>query len=359
MWFVGLDVHAETTVISVRSSQGVVVARHVVPTTIAALRKVLVSVRGRVTVGCEVGPMAAWLKRSLETKLRTFVVCDRRRTRLVARGAAKTDRIDADRLSQSLRAGTIHPIYSPDPSHRKRRELARHYLRMQRERARIIQRLQALFLESGVRMRAPQRAPVRIPVRRLIGDAAKTVARAYLQQLQSVSGLVAEARTGFLAAAATHPAYELLQSVPFIGEIRSATLIAVIGDPGRFRSRRKWWSYAGLAVIQNASAQHRVEAGRIVRNDKAGTARLSKAAQPMVKKVFRDIALYASVGRGPFRAIYEAHIARGKRPAVARVALARKIASVVLGVWRSGLPFNAELLRNNDNELRGEHRAAS
>src|SRR5436190_22829011 len=113
VWFVGLDVHAETTVVSVRSSRGIVVKRTVVPTTVAALRRVLSRVRGRVRVVCEVGPLAGWVAKNLQTELREVVVCDRRRTRLLVRSNSKTDRIDADGLSESLRVGAIHPVFVP------------------------------------------------------------------------------------------------------------------------------------------------------------------------------------------------------------------------------------------------------
>ena len=333
MWYVGLDVHAETTAISIRSSRGVIVRREVVATSLSALRRALASTRGRVRVACEVGPLAAWIKRSLQTQLRQVVVCDRRRTRLVAPGGPKADKIDADRLSESLRLGAVHLVYIPDGSELQLRQLANHYTRMVRERARVIQRLRALFLESGVRIGGKDPSTYRPPIRRLSGAAAKAVARAYVRQLKAATDLVEEARTLFLSAAEESPAYEILQSVPFIGRMRAAMLIATVGDPARFTSRRKFWAYGGLGVVQNVSSEHRMEEGRIVRAVKSRGTHLNKAAQPALKKLLRDAALHASLRRGPFRELYELHVARGKRPAIARLVLARKIASILLAVW--------------------------
>jgi hypothetical protein len=61
-----------------------------------------------------------------------------------------------------------------------------------------------------------------------------------------------------------------------------------------------------------------------------------RRGQPLLKQVLRDLALHASLGRGSFQEVFERHVKRGKSPAVARVALARKIAAVILAVWRSG-----------------------
>jgi transposase len=122
-----------------------------------------------------------------------------------------------------------------------------------------------------------------------------------------------------LQQASQYGAFTLLQTVPFIGEIRAAELVAIVGEPSRFPSRRAFWSYAGLAVIHRTSAEHRIEQGRVVRDHRTrGGGKLSRSAQPLLKKVIRDIALHSSLGRGYFREVFESHLARGKTPAVAR-----------------------------------------
>lgn len=351
MWYVGLDVHAETTTVSVRSARGIIVRREVVATNAASLRRVLAGTRGRVRIACEVGPLAAWIKRSLQTQLREVVICDRRRTRLTVRGGPKADKFDADRLSECLRLGTVHPVYIPEGGELQLRQLANHYVRMMRERARAIQRLRALFLESGVRIGGRGDSRQRPPIRRLSGAAAKAVARAYIRQIKATTELVDEARGLFIHAAEQCSAYETLQSIPFIGKMRAAMLIATVGNPARFTSRRKFWAYGGLAVVRNISSEHRIEDGRIVRVEKSQGARLNKSAQPALKKLLRDIALHASVRRGPFRELYDSHIAQGRSPAIARLTLARKIATIVLAVWRSGDPFDPSLLRTQKNSF--------
>jgi hypothetical protein len=79
-----------------------------------------------------------------------------------------------------------------------------------------------------------------------------------------------------------------------------------------------------------------------------------------LKKIFKDIALYASLGRGEFREIYEHHPKRGKAPAIARVALARKVAAIVRAVWQSGQAFQSKAAATvHGNSLRGEHHRES
>lgn len=344
MWYVALDIHGETTSVSIRSSRGVVVRRDVVATTRVALRRAVSNLRGRARIVCEAGPMSRWVRDILETRLREVIVCDRRRSRLAA---SKSDRVDADKLSELFWKNELHPVYVPRGEQVILRRLAMHYIRMMRERTRVIIRLRALFLEVGIRVSSPRSKPEKVPIHRLRDSAAKYVARAYLNQLAIASELLVSAKAEMLEYARSFTAFELLQSVPYVGEVRAAQLIAIVADPGRFKSVRRFWSYGGAGVIQKISAEHRIEDGVVVREERIRGARLSKACQPMLKKILRDIALYASLGTGIFRESYDRFVARGMRPSLARVALARKIATIILAVWRSGIPFDASRLSTN------------
>src|SRR4051794_31339060 len=184
MQFVGLDVHDERTAISIRNARGVITKRVVVPTTAPALRRAFAKTRGKLRIVCEAGSRARWVRDTLETRLREVIVCDRRRTRLVVCGS-KTDRIDADKLSELLWKNELRPVYVPRDSHVLLRRFVSHYVRMLRERARIILRLRSLFREQGIRVATPRSAPERVPIHRLQDSAAKYVARAYVRQLET------------------------------------------------------------------------------------------------------------------------------------------------------------------------------
>lgn len=346
MWFVGLDVHSETTAVSIRSARGIVVVRQVVATNAAALRRALSRTRGRVKIACESGPLAAWLTQSLQTQLREVIVCDRRRLTFGSKEQTKTDRSDADRLSACLQSGAVNPVYVPAGHGKDLRRYARHYVRMIQERHRAKQRLKALFLEAAVRLPSGRSASKRVPTRLLPKGADRDVARAYARQLELANELVDSARVMLMGAAAAEPAFELLQTIPYVGRIRAAMLLGTVVTITRFPGRRKFWSYCGLGVIQRVSSEHRIENGLPVRESRTRGVRLSRCGQPLLKKVLLDVALHASSGRGELRALFERHLARGKRPAVARLALARKIASIVMAVWRTGKPYKKSLVNN-------------
>ena len=230
-------------------------------------------------------------------------------------------------------------VHLPRGDHALLRRLATHYVKMLRERARIISRLRALFAEVGVTVRTHRKTPERVPLARLSAPGARFVAEACLRQLTLATELMLEARSRLIDQAATSGAFALLQTVPYVGEVRAAEILAVVGEPRRLRSLRTFWAYAGLGVVQVVSAEHKVENGRIVRGKKQRGVRLSRTGHPLLKKVMRDVALFASLGRGEFRAVYDGHIDRGKSPSIARIALARKMAAVIFAVWRGNCPY--------------------
>jgi hypothetical protein len=64
-----------------------------------------------------------------------------------------------------------------------------------------------------------------------------------------------------------------------------------------------------------------------------------------LKNIFKGAAMRASTAAGPLRDFYEALLAKGRRPTMARLTLARKIAAITLIVWKKGASFDAKYLK--------------
>ena len=64
-----------------------------------------------------------------------------------------------------------------------------------------------------------------------------------------------------------------------------------------------------------------------------------------LKALFKSTATQASTAAGPFGDFYAALLATGMRPTVARLTVARKIAAIVLTIWKKGERFDPELKR--------------
>jgi hypothetical protein len=65
-----------------------------------------------------------------------------------------------------------------------------------------------------------------------------------------------------------------------------------------------------------------------------------------MKNIFKSTALSASRRTGPLQDFYAGLLAKGMKPEMARLTLARKIAAITLTLWKKGGRFDAEHLKS-------------
>src|SRR6266436_1328734 len=168
----------------------------------------------------------------------------------------------------------------------------------------------------------------------------------FYQQLDALQALRQVVRRDLLAESRKHDATKLLRQIPCIGPIRAAQLVALIQTPHRFRTKRQLLTYSGLGLETHASAQYRYVEGQLQRSKKPQQLRgLNQNHNHDLKNIFKGAATKASISPGPFRDFYEALLIKGRRPAMARLTLARKIAAITLILWNKGVSFDAQRVK--------------
>ena len=168
----------------------------------------------------------------------------------------------------------------------------------------------------------------------------------YYQQLDALRALRQQVRRDLLAESKKHQAWKRLCQIPSIGPIRAAVLLGILQTPHRFRTKRPLWKYSGFAIETRSSADHRSVHGQLQRSKKQISVRgLNPDCNHDLKNLFKGAAIVASSKPGPFQEFYTALLAKGIRPAMARLTLARKIATIVLIVWKKGVCFDAQHLK--------------
>ncbi len=166
------------------------------------------------------------------------------------------------------------------------------------------------------------------------------------EQLDALQGLRRQARRDLMIECRKHTATSLLTSVPFLGPIRAALLLARVQTPFRFRGKRQFWSYCGLALETRSSADYNFVAGELRRSKKPVLIRgLNQNHNHDLKNIFKAAATTASAFPGPFREFYENLLGKGMKPEMARLTLARKIAAISLILWKKGERFDPEQLK--------------
>jgi transposase len=127
---------------------------------------------------------------------------------------------------------------------------------------------------------------------------------------------------------------------------RAALLIALIQTPHRFRTKRQLWTYSGFGIQTHSSAEQRFIKGELTRANKPASIRgLNHNHNHDLKNLFKSAATVAAAKPGPFQEFYDALVAKGIKPEMARLTLARKIAAITLVVWKKGVRFDAQYLK--------------
>src|SRR6266567_4775356 len=304
--YIGMDVHKEATVIAVLNGSGKLVMESIVETKASSILQFIHGLRGELHVTWEEGAWAAWLYDLLQPQVAQVLVCDPRRNALLKEGN-KSDKIDAHKLADLLRTGMLRPVYHGEHGLRTLRELGRNYQTISQDLNRVMNRIKALYRGWSIPCAGTQGYAPRYReewLQKIEHAGVRRRAELLYQQLDGLQALRRTLRPELLAESRKHKASKLLRQIPCIGPIRAARLIALMQTPQQIR---------GL----NRNHNHEM------------------------KEIFKGAAARASCGVGPLRDFYVALLAKGMRPEMARLTLARKIAAIALTLWKKEERFDA------------------
>lgn len=137
------------------------------------------------------------------------------------------------------------------------------------------------------------------------------------RQLDFHRNLRRESKKKMLAAARAEIGYKILMSIPGLGPIRVAILLAILVTPYRFRSKRQLWKYSGLSVVTRTGADFVIRQGKAQRiRRQTDTRGLTRDFNHLVKYVFKGAASEA-IGKEPFKTFYRIRIESGIVPELA------------------------------------------
>jgi transposase len=346
--YIGMDVHKESISMAVMNAVGKIVMECVIETKANMIVQCIDGLRGDLYVTFEEGTSAAWLYDLLKPHVTKLIVCDPRKNASM-REDNQNDKIDARRLAELLRIDHLTSVYHGEHGLRTLKELVRSYLTVTKDLGRVMTRVKAIYRSWAIPCTgkevyaASHRAEW---LGRINEPGVRRRAEFYYQQLDALRVLRQEVRRELFAESKKQKAWKQLCQIPTIGPIRAAVLLAILQTPQRFRSKRPLWKYSGLAIETCSSADHRSVNGQLQRSKKSVLVRgLNRNYNHDLKNLFKGAAVIGSSKAGPFQEFYAALLAKGMRPEMARLTLARKIATIVLIVWKKGVSFDAQHLK--------------
>jgi transposase len=343
-YYVGMDVHRASIVIVVLNGAGKIVMQSVIETGAERVRGFLKQLRGKVYVTFEEGTQANWLHDIVRSLVTEVVVCDPRHNKLLQCGN-KSDRVDAQKLAELLRNGALKAVYHGDNGVRTLKELVRTYDCLVSDTTRVMNRLKAIYRGRAIGCAGHniyRQDRLEQWLEKLTEPGAKQRAGFLYQQLAALKPLRQEAKRLMVKEARRQTAYLWLLSVPKLGAVSVAQLMAVVGTPHRFRSKQQFWTYIGLAVVTRTTADHEVVEGVLRRSKRPLSTRgLNRNHNHLLKRVFKNAASSACHS-GPFKAAYDVRVAQGMAPSLARLTIARQLAAVTLALWKRGEQFDPQ-----------------
>ncbi len=250
----------------------------------------------------------------------SVVVSNPLRTKAIASAKRKTDDIDAATLAELLAADYLPPVWQPDETTRRLRRLVSHRAGLVRERTAVRNRVVAVLSRQLLRSPATDLFGVRgrtwlaaleLPVEeRLALDAALLLDAVLTGQVQAAERAIA-------TAVVDDPRVRRLLTIPGIGLVVAASILAVVGDVSRFDRPAKLVSYLGLDPRVRQSGDRPAMRGHI-----------SRAGQAHARGLLCEAAHSAVRSPGPL-AGFHARIKARRGGGVAIVATARKLAVLV------------------------------
>jgi transposase len=265
---IGLDVHREFAQVAIWED-GIVRQTGRIATTPEAFRLFAGSLCETDEVAIEATCNTDAIARLLERHVGRVVVSNPQKTRTIAAAKVKTDKVDAQVLAQLLAAGFLPSVWlADDETHALRREVARR-AHVVRQRTRLKNRVQSIlhrnlvprcpaadhFGDNGRAWLAEQDLPVD----------ERRAAEALLRQLD-FHGEELKLIDGELARVALRrEEVKRLMTIPDVDATVALSIVAAVGDFGRFSSPDKPVSYLGLNPRVRQSGGQPASHGRITK----------------------------------------------------------------------------------------------
>ena len=281
-----------------------------------------------VRVGMEASGHARWFERLLAELNFELWIGDATEIARKRERKQKTDRQDAQHILQLLMENRFPKIWVPSWENRDLRQLLWHRHRMVQMRTRIMNQLQAVALNEGLRCKKRlwrQHGREQLESFRLAPWASRR-RQDLLELLDRLNPTIAELSQAIEQEAEKFPEARWLMTHPGVGPLTALAFVLIIGRADRFQCGKQIAAYLGLVPLEDSSGNRR----RLGHITKQGSSVLRfllvEAAQVTVRSLPEWRSKY-----------FHLMMRRGRK--IAKVAMARRLAIRLYWMWRKGWDY--------------------
>jgi len=269
----------------------------------------------KVRVGMEASGHARWFERLLaELQLELWigdatVICAKRGRK------PKTDRQDAQHILKLMLKDDFPKIWVPSGENRDLRQLLWHRHRMVQARTRMMNQLQAVALNEGLRCKKRlwgETGREQLEAIRLAPWASQR-RRDLLELLDRMNPTIAKLTQAIDREVEKCPEARRLQTHPGVGPLTALAFVLIIGKADRFQCGKQIAAYLGLVPLEDSSGERR-RLGHI-----------TKQGNSLLRFLLVEAAQVTARSLPEWRSKY-CHLTMRRGRKIAKVALARKLA---------------------------------
>ena len=287
----------------------------------------LVSRSFPVRVGMEASGQARWFERLLgELQIELWIgdaaEIQRKRVR-----KQKTDRQDAQLILKLMLKEDFPRIWVPSWENRDVRQLLWHRHRMVQARSRVMNQLQAVALNEGLRCKKrlwrskrPQLESFRL------APWASRRRQDLLELLDGLNPTIADLSQAIEQEVEKCPQAQRLRTHPGVGPLTAMAFVLIIGKADRFQCGKQVASYLGLVPLEDSSGNRR----RLGHITKQGSSMLRFLLVEAAQSTVRIVPEWR-------RRYFHLMMRRGRK--IAKVAMARRLAVCLYWMMRQGWDY--------------------
>lgn len=339
MQYVGIDLHRRFSQVHVHDEETVQVRTQRIHNDEVSVQKFFSDSDDACKVAIEATGNWYWLVDLLQSMGCEVYLSNPVQTKAIAKARVKNDKVDARMLAHLLRADLLPICWIPDRQERSIRDMLRIRLRLIVFRTQCKNLIRSVLAKFNINLGVQyiwtgtgrdELMQVTLPA------PYKEVVQQVLVHIDTLTEQILYWEERVHEQITITTAAQQLLTVPGIGELSALTILYESGPIERFPSAKHYVSYAGLVPQVKASA------------DKCRHGRLFKQANMYLKRIYVEVALVALRARATdrrLRCFYHRTMKR-KGKAIARIALARKLAGIVYHMLGQNIDYKTCMARN-------------
>jgi transposase len=286
-------------------------------------------------VAVEAGTHTFWVDKLLAELGHEAVVANTRKVRAISQNDKKSDRADAETLARLARSDRklLHPV-------KMRRARAQTHLAMLkardalvRARTQLVNTVRGLLKSFGEALPKCSTEAFCKKVRPCVPEAHKDALLGLLDNIEALTRSIRDYDEKLEAMVKEeYPEAQLLQEIPGVGPLTSLGFVLVVDEPSRFASNRDVGAYLGLTPKRDQSGQHDPQ----LRITKAGNSLMRRLLVNAAQYIMAHETADSDLRRWAWKLAGGEQSKDKRRKKRAVVALARKLAVLMLSLWKNG-----------------------